>query len=135
MILQTMFKEFGFTIKSDENTRSFVFRSGFPVISENSDKTFYQVLAGRKYLLLKHSEKTLREAKEPNGMEFLRITTADTYFAFDSAANTIVKIKNSISSITEALPQQKAQIEAICKTEGLKCKSEKDMIALFAKLQ
>ena len=135
MILQTVFKEFGFSVKQDELTKSYFFRSGFPAIATNTDKTFYQVLSENKYVLLKNSEKTVRESKEPNGMEFLRITTADTYFAYDSAAKNIVKIKNSIGSITGALPTEKEQIELICKQEGLKCKSEKELIALFSRLR
>lgn len=134
LILQTAVKEFGFTINNEKDTRDFVFRTGYPAIDNNTDKSFYQVLAGQAVLLLKRTTKKVQEAKELNGMEFLRIKSSDNYYAYEAKTRRIVKIKNGLENIAEALPDLKQKIEAIAKAQGLKCKSEKEMILLFTQL-
>jgi hypothetical protein len=135
LILQTSYKEFGYTVKDEELLRKIIFRNGFPPIENSGAATFYQLLTDQGFLLLKLSTKKVHEMKEPNGMDYLRIMSTESYFVFDSAMNRMVKIKNGVSGIMESMPEQKEKIERICKEQRLKCKSEKEMILLFTQLK
>jgi hypothetical protein len=134
LVLQTPFKEFGFTVKLDEASKAYTFRTGYPAVDDNDNKTIYQVLAGNRVVLLKETSKKVHEAKELNGIDFLRIRATDNYFAFDSTSNAMVKLGNSVKEITDVLPPRKEQVEKICSAQRLRCRSEKEMVLLFSQM-
>lgn len=134
MILQTSFKEFGFTVVHENDTREFVFRNGFPPLENNTLQSFYQVLTGKNLILLKKTVKKVHEAKELNGMEFLRIRGTDTYYAYDVSAKKMYKLKLGLDGLTESLPNHKLQLETLAKSQKLRCRNEKEIMLLFSQL-
>lgn len=134
MILQTSFKEFGFTVVQENDTREFVFRNGFPPVENNTIQSFYQVLIGKNLLLLKKTVKRVHEAKELNGVDFLRIRGTDFYYAYDVAAKKMYKLKLGLEGLTASMPDHKLQLETLAKSQKLKCRNEKEIVQLFSQL-
>lgn len=124
-------QEFGFSYTTDDIKKNVLFRSGYPVIESNNNKTFYEVVAGKKIALLKYATKKYVEKRGNTGAFEKSVNDAESWYVFDSTSNAIAGIKKNKNSLLEALPQYANQIKSIITAKDLYLKNDEDWITLF----
>lgn len=96
--------EFGIGDKSDSNKVT-IFRCGYPVINNNTAKTFYNVAVNNKIALLRHYDKRIMEATSSTGTFERKFIDSESWYLYDSSKNKIVQIKRNKSALLAALPE------------------------------
>lgn len=132
--LNEYFKEFGYQYTENDITKKVVFRNGFPPIDKNDVKTNYQVLAGSDLILLKHITKEVQERTQLDGQTYIKVADEETYYVYNTVDQSIKKLRKGTAQIQSDFPQFKNQIETISEQDGLRGKSETDLVKLFEKL-
>jgi hypothetical protein len=126
--------EFGYTYTKDDEQKTAVFRSGYPPVAGNNNRTFYEVIADGNISLLKYvSKKFLEERTELGAMQKSIIDT-DSWFVYNALDKNIVEIKRNKNSLMEALPQYAEKIKSITEKKKLRLKSDADWIILLTEL-
>jgi len=126
--------EFGINGSAEDSNKITLFRSGYPAIDDNTDKTFYEVLANNRISLLKFYNKKIMEKINTLGVPERAFINAESWYVYDSSQNKIIPIKKNKSSVLEALPQYSNKIQSIMQANSLKLKSENELIILFNEL-
>jgi hypothetical protein len=123
-----------FMIRSFKATDSVdvFYRCGFPATEKTTSQTFLEVLADGKFVLLKYRSKVINSFKPYNQAERKKFDDREQLFVY--AEGHMLKIKKDKESLTEALPQYKAEILSIIEQQKLKLKNESDLEKLFAEL-
>ena len=106
------------------------FRSGYPAISKNDLKTFYQVLADGKMQLLKQMKRIFIEEKNFNSATITRrFDTEKGYYIYTSGQ--IKKLKRTKSGVLELIAgEKKIKVEQFILDNRLMVKVDSD----FAKI-
>jgi hypothetical protein len=126
--------EFGINGTKEDSIKITLFRSGYPAIDNNTDKTFYEVLVNNRISLLKLYSKKIMEKINTLGVPERVFIDSELWYAYDSSQNKIIPIKKNKNAILEALPQYANKIQSIIQASSLKLKSESELIILFNKL-
>ncbi len=126
--------EFGYSYTVDDDTKTVLFRSGFPALGKNSSKTFYQVIVNTDIALLKYTSKKILEERTELGAPQKVIIDTDSWYIYNASDKTIAEIKKNKSSLLEALPQYAARINAIVDAKKLRLKSDGDWYVLLSEL-
>ncbi len=113
-----------------ENNKKTTFKSGFPAIEKQTDKSFYQVLSSGNLLLLKYANLSYRD-EVPYGTATVtrNYETQPSYYAF-SPEKGIIRLKDN-GTVLGLVPAQKAEIEKFVNDQGIKVKRENDLVKLF----
>lgn len=106
------------------------FSSGFPVIDDQTAKTFYLVVGEGKIKLLKCYKKKVIESKDFSS----QITTksflsANSYYLFSN--NQMVKIKPNQKAILAAMNDKATQVQDYIKKNSVNFKSDAALAKLF----
>jgi hypothetical protein len=126
-------KSFRFDIGSiDESSLApLIFSNGYPAIDEQSENSFYQVIADGKAKLLKRYKKVIH-----SNQAFNSATTTKTfamrnavYYLF--ADNKISRVKLNPKTIAVALADKADQVQAFIKINKTDFKSDHDLAKLF----
>jgi hypothetical protein len=134
LVLTTAFKEFGINAVTGGSNKAYVFKNGYPALSDTDAKTFYQFLGGQQVAFLKRNTKELREAVAIDGSMYYRIIDREEYYVYNTAKRQLTQIKKDKESIIEALPDFKNKIETVCAERKIKCKNENEITLLFSQL-
>ncbi len=126
--------EFGYDYTFRDEPGSIVFRSGYPSMGINTDKTFYQVVVDRSIALLKYTSKKILEERTELGALQKVIIDTDTWFIYNSADKNMVEIKRNKNSLMEALPKYADRIKSIIEAKKLRLKSDADWFILLSEL-
>jgi hypothetical protein len=122
--------QFGINDQPDTNITT-IFRSGYPAIDNNTDKTFYEVAAGNKISLLKHHIKSIIERKNSlDGPKKLYVDS-ESWYIYKSIEKKIFSFKKNKKSLSDILPQYESVIQSTIQTKNLKLKSDNDWFILF----
>ncbi len=114
-----------------ENGDSIRFRAGFPPIENNTLATLYEVLATGKTVLLKQHIKVIMETKPFNSATTERTFVGkEEYYLSKQGQTKLTKIKKDRKDVLEALADRQKNVEGYMKSNGLKCRSEKDLIEI-----
>jgi hypothetical protein len=106
------------------------FRCHFPPIDRYDLKTFYQVLADGKVILLKQIKKIFIEEKAFNSATITRrFDTQNSYYVFKDEK--IARLKRSKSGILDVLSDQKDLVEKFISNNKLTIKSDDDLAKVF----
>jgi hypothetical protein len=126
--------EFGYHYTKDYEEISVLFRSGYPAIGNNNNKTFYEVVVDRDIALLKFvTKKILEERTELGALQKVVIDT-DTWFIYNAADKNLVEIKKNKNALMEALPQYAEKIKSITEKKKLRLKTDADWSILLIEL-
>lgn len=117
----------------DENTRrTSLFRCGYPLNEENTELTFYEVVAdGRSVQLLKKTKKLVQTKANYGQSAQKEYKELVQWYIYDSKRGIVNRIKKDIGSVKEALPSFTAQIDQFAKENKYKFRSEEEIIALL----
>lgn len=125
-----------YTYTEEGKTKETIFRSNYPEAGSHRPATLYEVLGqGPRYQLLRYSSKKTLERREFNGPLTLYYQLSSELFIYDSTTQTMHKIKPKKSSVTDALPDQKAAIEKICIEKGLELRTTEEIAMLVKHLK
>jgi hypothetical protein len=106
------------------------FRCHFPPIDKHDLKTFYQVLADGKVILLKQIKKIFIEEKAFNSATITRrFDTQSSYYVFRDEK--MARLKRSKSGILDVLSDQKDLVEKFISNNKLTIKSDDDLAKVF----
>jgi hypothetical protein len=106
------------------------FRSKYPAIDKHDLKTFYQVLADGKVVLLKQVKKIFIEEKAFNSATITRrFNTQNSYYVFQDEK--MARLKRSKSGILDVLSDQKELVEMFVSNNKLTIKSDDDLAKVF----
>ena len=129
------FNQVSYDVTENNGTiKHFVFKSGYPEIDKNTDKTIYQVLSiGPKVHLLKLLTQKVEDVNTLGDYSRREIVTSVQLYMYVPGGE-IKPIKSGKKEIMVALPDLSAKIEEIANTNGLKLKSESDITLLVEEL-
>jgi hypothetical protein len=115
----------------ESNIAPLVFGSGYPPVDNQTQASFYQVIADGKVKLLKHYKKTIRVDKAFNSATSTQtFVLADVYYVFIN--NQITRIKPSQKSILAALGDKADQLQGYMKSNTVNYKSDVALAKLFS---
>ena len=123
--------EFGFLYTTDDGKKKVLFRSGYPIVDNYNNKTFYEVVAGRKIALLKYISKKILEKRGNTGAFEKSVIDKESWYVYDSSTNTMAAIKKNKTSLAAALPRYAEQIKTIVSAKDLRLKDDEEWIILF----
>jgi len=130
----TPVKSFRFDIGTiDESSLvPLIFSNGYPAIDEQSEVSFYQVIADGKVKLLKRYKKVIH-----SDQAFNSATTTKTFAMRDAvyyllADNKIIRVKPTPKTIAATLPDKTDQVQTFIKTNKIDFKSDRDLAKLFS---
>ena len=126
--------EFGYSTANEDASKNILFRSGYPVIGNNTSQTFYEVVAGKEIALLKYTVKKILEKKDDRGAAEKIIIDAESWYIYDESTKTIAEIKKNKNAVAQALPQYATRIKEITEAKGLRLKSDADWTLLLHEL-
>jgi hypothetical protein len=107
------------------------FRCYFPPIDKYDLKTFYQVLADGKVILLKQIKKIFIEEKAFNSATITRrFDTQNSYYVFKDEK--MDRLKRSKSGLLDILSDQKELVEKFISNNKLTVKSDDDLAKIVA---
>lgn len=124
-------KEFSIGKDSAQKQDAQLFRRGYPAIDEQTEKSFYEVLAGDSIQLLKARVRKVEEFQNYNESKKRRFAEITILYVFIPSANSMIKIKKDKKSLQAALPALSGKIEQIIKQYELRIKDEADLIRLI----
>ena len=108
-----------------------IFRSGFPAVDKQTDKSYYQVLSDGNLLLLKSFNVSIRNETVYGSSTVTKVyETANWYYAY-SPDKGIVRLKDN-AVVLDLVPAQKKEAEKFISDQNIKVKREADLIKLFA---
>ncbi|QEC77031.1 hypothetical protein [Mucilaginibacter ginsenosidivorax] len=130
----TPVKSFRFDIVGtiDESSLApLIFSNGYPAIDEQTEASFYQVVADGKAKLLKRYKKVIH-----SNQAFNSATTTKTFALRDAvyyllADNKIIRVKPTPKTIAAALADKTDQVQTFIKTNKIDFKSDRDLAKLF----
>ena len=136
LVIQDLVPEFGYAYTSETGeTKSILFRSGYPPIGNNSNNSFYEVLVDGDISLLKKYSKHLRQQGLATGIISYKIEDTEAWYGYSKSRNTIIRIKKNagtLMGLLGAVSSNKA--DELIKSDNLKLNTEKDLIRLFEML-
>ncbi|TWR27808.1 hypothetical protein FPZ42_00930 [Mucilaginibacter achroorhodeus] len=109
--------------------RERVFANGFPKFDGSNQKTYYEVIAGGKTMLLEHHRQYLKVVQEDRASTGGEYTSIKHYYLFKDQK--ISKIKLDKTDILAALADKHAEISAYADNEQLKYDNEQDVKKIF----
>jgi hypothetical protein len=123
-------KEF---ILNTSKTQSRLFRSYYPSISENTGKTFYEVMTDGKIQLLRHMDRGVKDHKSYNEPVKKKFVDKETWFVYlpDGTIHYLKKDKDALKAL---IPEKANDIEKIISDKKLKLKNNEDVVELFEAL-
>jgi hypothetical protein len=126
-------QEFVLAYQEEGEKYSKHFRAGYPAVSKHNEEAYYEVVSeGPKVHLLRKLTKIVEDRNEygvGNGKTF-KLTSQ--FYVYDVNRKAMQRIKRDVSSLKEALPDLKSQIEQLQQTQ--KAKSEEDFIRFIQSL-
>lgn len=129
----TPVKSFRFDINTigESSLTPLIFNNGYPAIDEQSEASFYQVIADGKVKLLKRYKKVIH-----SDQAFNSATTTKTFAMRDAVYyllvdNKIARLKPAPKTIVTALPDKTDIVQAFIKTNKIDFKSDRDLAKLF----
>jgi hypothetical protein len=108
-----------------------VFSIGYPPVDNQTQTSFYQVIADGTVKLLKHYKKTIRVDKAFNSATSTKtFVLADVYYVFIN--NQITRIKPGQKSILAILGDKADQLQNYMKNNSVNYKSDAALAKLFS---
>ena len=124
--------EFVLLVKRGKNTDSMVFRKGYPVIDDQNNETFYQILTAGKATLLKLFQKKIKEEKQLVGGKLYRRLEDFEYYYLLNDSN-MVLLPDDKNKIAEKFGEKSSAIAQFISTQQLKMRTDQDFIAVVKK--
>lgn len=119
-------------IELNYNGQRIVFRSGFPPIDEQTDRSLYQLLDSGAAIFLKYTAVSYQDKQAYNSVTTTRVyTKKNIHYAWISGRG-LEKIPKKEEEWGDFFVGYKKQIDTFIRTEKLKMKKEEDMIKVFA---
>jgi hypothetical protein len=113
----------------EKNDKLVLFRSGYPSVQSNSQKTYYNVLVDGRVSLLKQIKKTIIEEKPFNSASVIqKYKTEKFYFLFVN--NSMALLKKKKDDLLNLLSAQKEKVDAFINTNKLNVKSDDDLVRI-----
>lgn len=123
-------EQFTLPVIDEGKAETFLFKSGFPDIHNQTSKTFYHICAeGSKLQLLKYEYKVVREHYSYGGPVKNEYKTDDQLFIYDVTANKISEIRTNAKSLKKALPGYEAEIDKFSSQNKVKFTREDEIKA------
>ena len=128
-------KQFMFRYIKGNDSATAVYRSGFPAIGRNTERSFYEVLADGKYQLLNHRYKTLVKVKGDyvRKNEYNKFEDKTQLYLYNSEDKKITRLDN-FTDMSAALGAQADSVAGIMGKSKIKMKNENDVIMLVTAL-
>lgn len=125
-------EQFALPVKDEDKVTTFFFKSGYPGIDKQTNKSFYQVLtSGPRLELLKYKHKIVREPYTYGGPVRKEYATDDRLYIYDSAGNRMFSIKPGINSVKKSLPAYQNDIEVFVSQNKANLKREEEIKQLI----
>lgn len=125
-------KGFSFTSTAIEESNILmpVFNSGYPAVEDQTQASFYQLIADGKVKLLKHYKKIIRTEKAFNSATSTRsFVLSSTYYVFID--NQITRIKPGQKTILAALSDKANQLKSYMQNNKIDYKNDAALAKLF----
>jgi len=125
------------SVDKDNNKVSKQFMCLFPSVDDNTPATFYEVLGGDYFQLLKYTNKRIKESVVYGGAPNKEYVSDDLFYIYDKAAKKMLALgsSHSFKAVKKVLPTYSAQMDALMNTNKLNLKKEEDMIQLLQQLK
>jgi len=124
--------EFALTDNSNSNGKITYFKSGYPAVGTNTNKSFYQVLSkGSKICLLKYIYKTAKEHYEYGGPLKKEYVVKENYYFYDVLNNKMSEINLSTNSIKKSLSAYTVIVKQFLSLNKPNLKREENVISLI----
>jgi len=125
------------SVDKDNNKVSKQFMCLFPSVDDNTPATFYEVLGGDHFQLLKYTHKRIKESVVYGGPPTKEYVSDDLFYIYDKAAKKMLAMGSALSlkSVKKTLPNYATQIDGYLNTNKLNLKKEEDMIQLLQQLK
>ncbi len=129
------FKQVSYDVTENNGTvKHFIFKTGYPEVDNNTDKTIYQVLSvGPKVHLLKFISQKVEDINTLGDYSRREIVTTEQLYIYIPGGE-IKRIKPGKKEIVAALPALSGRIDEIASANNLKLKSESDITLLVEQL-
>jgi len=133
MVFVNPVEQFALPVKDNGKEKTAFFKSGYPAIGRQNDKSFYQVLTGGPKLeLLKYEYKTAREHYSYGGPVKKAYELRQRLYVYDVINGKIFEIGNSSASIKRSLPAYENDINEFASQNKVKFKNDHDIELLVA---
>jgi|EndMetStandDraft_4_1072995.scaffolds.fasta_scaffold00019_3 hypothetical protein len=108
-----------------------LFSSGYPPIDEQTEASFYQVVATGKTTLLKRYKKVIHSEQAFNSATTTKTFAMRDVVYYLLAGNKIVRIKPTLKTITTMLNDNSGNLQTFIKSNKIDFKSDNDLAKLF----
>lgn len=119
-------------IEVNNNGQQHIFRSGFPPIDQQTDRSLYQLLDSGAAIFLKYTSVTYQDKQAYNSATTTRVYTKKTIHYAWMSGRGLERIPKKEEDWGDFFAGYKKQIDTFIRTEKLKMKKEEDMIKVFA---
>jgi hypothetical protein len=128
-------RQFTFRFLKGNDSATALYRSGFPAIGKNTERSFYEVLADGKYQLLNHRYKTLVKVKGDyvRKDEYNKFEDKTQLYLYNTEDKKITRLDN-FTDMSAALGSQADSVAGIMGKSKIKMKNENDLIMLVTAL-
>ena len=128
-------QQFMFRYLKGNDSATALYRSGFPAIGKNTERSFYEVLADGKYQLLNHRYKIMVKVKGDyvRKDEYNKFEDRTQLYLYNSEDKKITRLDN-FSDMSAALGAQADSVAGIMGKSKIKMKNENDLIMLVTAL-
>ncbi|MBI1781515.1 MAG: hypothetical protein HYR66_09120 [Sphingobacteriales bacterium] len=126
-------EEFTILMKENNINKIITFKSGYPAVGNNTDKSLYQVVSdGPKVQLLKYMYKVVQDKVSYNGPVQREWAYRENFYLYDVEKKTMTTIRPSVKSITKSNPMLSASVENYA--ARFKMKNEEDLVGWVASI-
>ncbi|SHG79542.1 hypothetical protein [Pedobacter caeni] len=106
-----------------------IFRNGFPAVGTHNDKSYYQVLADGKTILLKKHNKSIVESTQYGEAKKQEVLTdSQQYYLFHNGE--MIKLKADKNALLKALGDKQKELNQFITDQDLKAKSDQQLIKI-----
>ena len=125
----------GFSLRlfkiDESNLSPLLFSNGYPAVDDQTQASFYQVIADGKVKLLKRYHKHIRTDQAFNSATITKTFEMIGPFYYTVTDNKITRLKLTQKAITTALNDKTDQVQAFVKNNKIDFKSDRDLAKLF----